>query len=454
MTYEEALQFWQSRINYEQRTLQPNELKLDRMRALLELLGNPHLPLRVVHIAGSKGKGSTAAMLAAVLQRAGHRIGLFTSPHLCDVRERIQIDGEAISRSELADLMTEVAAAVHELDARREPGTVGVTFFEIVTALGFLHFLRRHVDFAVLEVGLGGRFDATNVCVPALSIITSISFDHTQQLGNTLARIAFEKAGIIKPGRTVLSGVTAPEARDVIDAICRERHAPLRTLGRDFRYVYEPGLITAAALREPVVRVSTETERWPAMRLRLLGEHQAANAALVVAAVEELRAQGTVIPAEAVAAGLATVHWPARVEVVQSRPLVVLDCAHNLASAQVLLDTLQRSFLEPAHEPQAGPRRFLIFAGSYDKDLGGMLRVLAPYFHHAYLTSYGNNPRFVPPEQLAEMLQHIGPIPYTVCAPAPAAWNLARAAAGDADLICITGSVFLAGELRPLLVRI
>src|SRR5262245_3062550 len=199
MTYEEALRYWFGRVNYEQRSPRPSDLKLDRMRALLERLGNPQRRLRVVHVAGSKGKGSTSAMLAAVLQHAGHRTGLFTSPHLARVEERIQVNGAPVSPEELAVLMADVRPAGEALDARKPPEAVGVTFFEIATALGLLHFVRRRVEVAVLEVGLGGRFDATNVCLPRVAVITSISYDHVQQLGPTLANIATEKAGIVKP---------------------------------------------------------------------------------------------------------------------------------------------------------------------------------------------------------------------------------------------------------------
>jgi dihydrofolate synthase/folylpolyglutamate synthase len=217
MTYEQALAFWYGCINYEQRTPRPGDLQLDRMRGLLRLLGDPHERLRVVHVAGSKGKGSTAAMLAAVLGRAGYRTGLFTSPHLCRVEERIQVDGRPISPPELTALLGEVREAVAAARGAVEP-----TFFEVATALGFLHFRRRRVDAAVLEVGLGGRLDSTNVCRPAVAVITSISHDHTQQLGDRLASIAREKAGIIKPGRPVVSGATAPEAR----AVSRRSRAP------------------------------------------------------------------------------------------------------------------------------------------------------------------------------------------------------------------------------------
>ena len=216
-SYDDALAFWYARINYEQRSPRPADLKLDQMRALLRLLGNPQERLRIVHVAGTKGKGSTAAMLAAILTHAGYRTGLFTSPHLCQVEERIQIDGRPIGPGELAALLGEIQAALAsapELDP---------TFFDIATAVGYLHFQRQGVDAAVIEVGLGGRFDSTNLCRPALAIITSISYDHTNLLGDRLAQIAAEKGGIIKPGRPVVSGVTVPEARAVIEQIAQDQ---------------------------------------------------------------------------------------------------------------------------------------------------------------------------------------------------------------------------------------
>jgi dihydrofolate synthase/folylpolyglutamate synthase len=421
-------------------------LKLDRIRTLLGLLGDPHQRLRIVHVAGSKGKGSTSALLAAVLQHAGYRTGLFTSPHLVRVEERIQVAGQCLLPEELTSLMDEVRPAVEALDARVAAEGSGPTFFELVTALGFLHFARRGVEAAVVEVGLGGRFDSTNVCQPVVAVITSISLDHVQLLGDRLASIAMEKAGIVKPGRPVISGATAPEAREVIERISQERRAPLRQLGVDFHYRYQPGHVRGSRIADRGSRIAvvTRAQTWPAMELGLLGEHQAANAAVAVACVEQLRAEGWRIDAAAVGAGLATVSWPARMEVVGRRPLVVLDCAHNVASAQAVVDTLLRSF------PPA--RRLLVFAGSSDKDLSGMLRLLAPHFAHAFLTRFGS-PRSVPPEQLAELLRRTAELPCSVWPTAPEAWQAARALAGPDDLICITGSVFLAGELRPLLVR-
>jgi dihydrofolate synthase/folylpolyglutamate synthase len=276
-----------------------------------------------------------------------------------------------------------------------------------------------------------------------VAVITNISFDHVQQLGNTLTSIAGEKAGIIKPGRPVVSGAVAPEARTVIERIARQRRAPLRQLGADFRYDYVTGRVTADATVWPRVRVeSGPVGRHDWMELGLLGEHQAANAAVAVSAVEVLRSQGWHIPESAVAAGLAEVGWPARMEVVGRRPLVVLDCAHNVASAEALVSTLLLTF------PPS--RRCLIFAGSGDKDLSGMLSVLAPHFAHVFLTRYAGSSRGMPVEELAALLRRTVDLPHSVCPTALDAWTQARERAGPDDLICITGSVFLAGELRSI----
>jgi dihydrofolate synthase/folylpolyglutamate synthase len=449
MTYEQALAFWYGRINYEHKSPTAGDFKLDRMRALLRVLGDPHERLRIVHVAGSKGKGSTCTMLASVLRCAGYRAGLFTSPHLVRVEERIQVDNEPVTPEQLAVLLDDVRAAIEK--SGLEP-----TFFEVATAAGFLQFVRRRVDVAVLEVGLGGRLDSTNVCQPLVAVITSISHDHTQLLGTQLASIASEKAGIVKPHRLVVSGATVPDARDVIARICHERHAPLWQLGEHFRYSYRPGKVTAESTRWPSVRVevpalpgvlrteySGRDSQPRDLELSLLGEHQAANAAVAVAVVARLRAEGLHVPDAAIRSGLVRVQWPARLEVVSRRPFVVLDCAHNVASAIALVRTLETSF------PPV--RRLLVFACSSDKDLAGMFRVLAPHFHHAFLTAYRSGTRSVPPGQLASILREVADLPCTSHATAADAWHAACAAAGPDDLTCITGSVFLAGELRPLL---
>ncbi len=443
MTYDEAMHWWFGRVNYEVQAPQPSDLNLDRIRLLLTRLGNPERRLRIVHIAGSKGKGSTSAMLAAILQHAGWRVGLFTSPHLQNVEERVQIDGTPISREELAGFMREIRiAAAQPLPGATEPLDVRLTFFEIATALGLLHFARRRADFAVLEVGLGGRYDSTNVCEPLVAVIASISLDHTQQLGNTLAKIAFEKAGIIKQRIPVVSGVIDPEARDVIRAVSREREALLYERDRDIRFEHVPARIDNDTTREAQVRIHTWRGATPWLALGLVGAHQAANAALAVAAVELLRAQGVPVSDQAVADGLAQVRWPGRLEIVGHRPLVVLDCAHNVASAQALTEALVESFPMPT-----GARRVLIFAGSRDKDLAGMLAVLAPHFDHVYLTRF-TSPRCLPPESLVAMLPPTLQAAATLCESPAAALAAARRDARSEDAIIAAGSVFLAGELR------
>jgi dihydrofolate synthase/folylpolyglutamate synthase len=462
MTYEEATAFWYGRVNYEVKSASEADLKLERMRALLKLLGDPHDRLRIVHVTGTKGKGSTAAMMASVLRCAGYRVGLFTSPHLVDVEERIQVNGVPITRPEFAARMAEVAAAVRKMDAAPFPPP---TFFEIGTALGFLHFVCRRVDVAVVEVGLGGRFDSTNVCRPLVSVITCIGLDHTAQLGNTLEAIAHQKAGIIKPRVPVVSGEVEPGPRAVIERVARETGSRLVQAGRDFggkqplpRPLPEAergeksGFLPLSASGRglgggvaPPPRSDTSPSQSTGMTIGLLGAHQQANAAVAVATLHVLRASGMPVPDAAVAKGLAEVRWPARIEVVSRNPTVILDCAHNVPSAEALVRTLWESV-------PVGGRKAVVFAVSLDKQYPEMLRILAGYFDHFHLCRYGNNPRCVPPEALAEVLREVAPeSPATVHASAAEAWAAARSAAGPDDLVCVTGSVFLAGELQAML---
>jgi dihydrofolate synthase/folylpolyglutamate synthase len=433
MTYDEAIAFWYGRINYEVRSAGPGDLKLERMRALLRRLGDPHERLRLAHVTGTKGKGSTCAMIASVLQAAGYRVGLFTSPHLTHVEERIQVDGVPISRPELVALMEDVAPAVRAMEL--ETHFPSPTFFEIGTALGFLHFVRRRCDVAVIEVGLGGRFDSTNVCRPLVSVITSVGLDHTAQLGHTPEAIAYQKAGIIKRRVPVVSGVTQDGTREVVRRVAAEMEAPLWEQGREFGWDYRGGRAT----------VSTPRATCEGLSLALPGAHQVANAAVAVAAIERLREAGMPIPGAAVARGLEGVKWPARVERVAENPTVILDTAHNVPSAEALVNTLRECF------PVPGARR-VIFAVSSDKPVADIVRALAGFFDHFHLTKYANNPRCVPPEKLAAVLGAVAPgKPFRTHATSLDAWNAARAAATPDDLICVTGSVFLAGELQPIL---
>ncbi len=319
----------------------------------------------------------------------------------------------------------------------------GATYFEITTALALLHFVAQRVDAAVVEVGLGGRLDSTNVVRPRISVITSISFDHMKQLGSTLAEIAREKAGIIKPGVPVVSGVLNIEARRAIEEVRRRQSAPLVQLGEDFNYSYRPprDMDFSAATGE-----MDFTARWAKpcsiekLRLALLGRHQAANASVALAALNELRRQGWIVPEAAVRQGLQEVRWPARVEVLARRPTVVLDAAHNLASIASLLETLDESF--------ATRRRLLIFATTQDKQVREMLALLLPRFERVLLTRYTNNPRGVSVEELDRLAGEVSAVPREVLSTPADAWRRARELASPEHLVCIAGSFFLAAELR------
>jgi dihydrofolate synthase/folylpolyglutamate synthase len=459
-----ALDFLYSRINYERLAHVPYNLdsfKLDRMRQLLAGIGNPHLALRAVHIAGTKGKGSTAAMIAAVLQGGGYKTGLYTSPHLERLEERFAIDGVCLPESEFVSLFAELVPVVERMDHEALSGGSGggLTFFEITTALGFLYFARHNVDIAVLEVGLGGRLDSTNVCQPEVSVITSISYDHTKQLGNTLTEIAREKAGIIKPGVPVISGVTEAEPRLVIEEIAGQQNAPLLQRGRDFDFA------NAAYSAESHAQgfdywertLHTPCEGMPAhgvsgllkgMQISLLGSHQCANAVVAIATLRQLASQNWNISESAIRQGLAVANCSARVQVIGQNPTVIMDVAHNVASIQALVEVLKQQF------PQSHPT--LIFASSRDKDVAGMLRVLLPACETLILTKYVTNPRAMETAELESIAREVAnqlsasALQKILVEPTPAsAWERARQV--NNGLICITGSFFLAADMAEVL---
>ena len=449
---EEALAFLFGRINYERTLSIPygkREFRLDRMHRFLARLGNPHEQLKIVHVAGTKGKGSTSAMIAAALSAAGYRTGLYTSPHLDRLEERFVIDGQACSATEFVERIDELRPIVAQMDAEscgQPEADTAPTYFEILTALAWLHFARRSVDAAVIEVGLGGRLDSTNVCRPLVSVITSISFDHVEHLGNTLAKIAAEKAGIIKPGVPVVSGVVDDEPRQVIAEIARERKSRLVQLGVDFKFDYTParGLDTDGPANTGEIDYFNlgASDRWQckSVELGLIGRHQAANAAVALATLAELRSQGWLLPDADIRRGLANTRLPARVEMVARRPTVVIDAAHNVASIRSLLETLDESF--------AARRRILVFAPTQDKDVRGMLDRLLPRFEQVILTRYSNNPRTMNIAELESLVAEMSPIARSSCPNPAAAVQLALQLASPDQLVCITGSFFLAAEAR------
>jgi len=463
---ESALAFLLGRIDYERKDQMPYRsrgFKLDRMRALLGRLGHPERHLPVVHVAGTKGKGSTAAMIAAALSAAGHRTGLFTSPHIERLEERFVINGQPCPSARLVELLRQIAPAVAAMDdaTPAADGRSGPTFFEITTAAALLYLRQSEVDCAVLEVGLGGRLDSTNVCTPLVAVITSISFDHTRQLGNTLAAIATEKAGIIKPRVPVVIGVEQSEPCAAIRAVAARQNAPVIALGHDFDATYKSTLnhLTGSALEHEMPVTIVDYRSWfatPAtecrdLQLRMLGAHQARNAAVALATLQQLQQLGWDISQDAMRTGLATAFCPARVEVTQRTPLVILDAAHNVASIRALLAVVNAACRDLP--------RILVFATSRDKNAHAMLAELLPEFEHVILTRYVTNPRAVPAAHLAEVAtairqqQQLAGVTVHVVDEPTAAWQQAQQLATPAHTICITGSFFLAAELRPMLVN-
>jgi dihydrofolate synthase/folylpolyglutamate synthase len=447
----EALRFLYDRIDYERFVSLPfRDLKLERMRELLARLGNPQQGIPIVHVAGTKGKGSTSVMIGAALTAAGYRTGVFTSPHLDRIEERTAIDGRPCSEEEFVELVDRLVPVVEGMDREASSNSGadgGPTYFEITTAMALCHFARCRVQAAVLEVGLGGRLDSTNVCLPQVSVITSISLDHTKQLGNTLESIAREKAGIIKPGVPLVSGVTNAGPREVIREVCRQQGARLTELETDFHFQYRPprGLESAPAMGmlDFQYLVAGREHSYDRVALQLLGRHQAANAAVALAALAELQGRGFQISPSAIREGLAGVSWPARVELISRRPAIVVDAAHNRASVEALVQVLTESF--------SVGRRLLVFATTQEKDIRGMLATLLPQFDAVIFTRYSNNPRAVPPQELAAVAEELTGRSYPVVANAVEAWQEMVKAATPDDLVCVTGSFFIAAEIRQQL---
>jgi len=434
------------RVNYERTPAASNStatFSLGRIRRLLHELGDPHRRHPVAHVAGTKGKGSTVVMLAAVLQAAGHRVGSYLSPHVHRVEERIAVDGRPISRADFAASLDVVIPTVERIDrAAARGGRRGPTWFEVMTAVAFTHFASRNVDIVVLETGIGGRLDATNVCHPLVTVITSIGLDHMKLLGSTIAQIAGEKAGIIKHGCPVVSGAAQRAARQVIADTAARRQAPLLQMGRDFRVCHVENESRHGELGGTTfdldLRDGTEPRRYS---LRLAGRHQAENAALAVVAAQRLSHRGIRIDDEAIRRGLSRAMLPARIETVSTRPRVVVDAAHNVASMKALATTVGPVFA--THAP-----RVLVFAASADKQIEAMLRPLAGMLDRVIITRYLENPRAAPLDRLRKACASAGlPRPLEAASPREAL-RLARSIAGRSGAVLVAGSFFLAGEIR------
>jgi len=432
MTFSEAKDYLYSLVDYERTPAQAATaayLNLDRMRELLARAGNPHRALRCVHIAGTKGKGSTAAMTARILRAAGRRVGLYISPHLIDFRERMRIGDELAGEEEFARLMEEVRPIV---EAMRADGMTP-TFFEVLTLVALWWFARQAVDIAVLETGMGGRLDATNVVVPLVAGITTLALDHTVELGDTLELIAGEKAGIIKPGVPVVSAQQEPEAAEVIARTAAELGSPLYRVGEEIHILPGAEFLRNRQRFSIAGRLGTYRD----LECPLLGEHQQINAALAVGLAECLREAGEPITAEAIREGIARVEWPGRLQVLQQQPLVVLDGAHDPAAMQALLAALDQYF--------AGPPRTYLLSFLREKDWRMMLRQLAPGARRFILTASAN-PRAVSPEELSAEAASLG-VPCTTAPDIPAALRAVLADTPNDEMLVITGSLYAVGEV-------
>lgn len=437
MDYREAISYVIERSGYDKgfvaNPFDAEMVGLRRTEWLLAALGHPERRYPALHVAGTKGKGSTAATLAAIQRAAGRRVGLYTSPHLHTFRERIQLDGEPIAEDDFATLVGEIAPLNARL-AQERPDWGEATAFEVATVLALLAFARWEVDVAVVEVGLGGRLDATNVLLPEVAVITAISLDHTRILGDTLAQIAAEKGGIIKPGRPVVSSPQRPEAAATLARLAAERGSPISFGGRDWQVAGDP---RSLALTGP-------WGRYEGLSLSLRGNYQLENAGTAVAACWALGQRGLPTPEAAIRAGLASVAWPGRFEIIHQQPIVVADGAHNVDSAERLAEALRAEF--------ASPSLILILAIATDKDVEGMVQVLAPLAHTIIATA-SHNPRAASPERIAKAARAAGlPPPRIVETPDVAgALRLALADAAPGDAICVTGSLYAVAEARETL---
>jgi dihydrofolate synthase/folylpolyglutamate synthase len=415
---------------------------LARMHDLVARLDYPNRSYPVIHIAGTKGKGSVAALCQSALTNAGYRVGLYTSPHMHDYAERIQVDGKPIPHQDLIHLVEEIKPLIESISE--------VTTFEITTALGFLYFERQAVDVAVIEVGLGGRLDATNVVDPVVSVITSLSYDHTYLLGNTLPEIAREKAGIIKPGVPVVLSPQVDEARQVIEEIAAQRGCPLIQVGKDYPYklvkrslqhqtlhVWQTGI--PHSTNDHSIQDGNPPDGQPAhLEIPLAGDHQIQNAATAYAALQVFKARALPIGEDAIRKGFSSVVWPGRFEIMQLHPAVVIDAAHNRDSARILRRALDEYF--------PGRAAIIIFGASEDKDIEGMIAELSPRIGNVIATK-SFHPRAIQAEKIVQIAHQQGR-PARIIQDVADALEEALVIAGSEDLVVVTGSIFVAAGAR------
>ncbi len=433
MNYLEAIQYLDTFTNYEQIPPQSAEVgfRLERVHWLLDQLGNPHQKFSSIHIAGTKGKGSTAAMIASILKTAGYRTGLYTSPHLFDVKERIQVSGISISEQRLSQLVDTIKPIVARYRQNEQWGPL--TWFEFFTVIAFLFFAGEAIDMAVLETGLGGRLDATNVVTPKVCVITSISYDHTVILGSDLASIAKEKAGIIKEKVPVVVSLQMPQVMEVLARVAKEKNAPLYEVGKDI--CLEGKIERDRRHRKQSFSAIGRLERYERLSLSLLGDYQVSNALTAIGVAESLKEQNIPVSEKSIAEGLSQTQWLGRLQVLRERPFVVVDGAQNKASAAALAQAIPEWFQYD--------HLLLVIGISKDKDQQGILSELSRIAHriivtradHPRATSVDRLAEMVDPKKLAGKFSHIDE-----------ALHKTKKMVSTGDLILVTGSLFVVAE--------
>jgi len=435
-TYKSAMKYLYARTDYErQERLRYNvtTFNLARMEKLLSLVGKPHKKIPTVHIAGTKGKGSTATMLAKMLESNSYKVGLYTSPHVVHLHERITVNSKMLTDSEMLGLMNRIYAPVEKMAKTDAP-----TFFEIMTALAFMHFTDTDVDIAVIETGLGGRLDSTNVIRPELVGITSLSIDHQHQLGASVGSIAKEKAGVFKRGVPIVTVEQDPEAMLVLKSEALAVKAPLSVTGKDIDFSYR---FETSREHGPHTRIclTTKTSKFEHLRVPLHGKHQAINCGLALAMLDKLKLSGYEIDNEKATAGLKKVSLAGRMEMICNDPRIMIDAAHNAASVKALIQAIGQNIPYDS--------MVVIFGCNNDKDAAGMLNELQ-YGADKVIFTRSNSAKAMSPEDLAELYTEICS---KMCQTAPTlgqALQLAGSAVSQEDLICITGSFYLIGQAK------
>ena len=427
ITYSEALDYIYDLTKY------GIKLGLKNINYLLYLLGEPHKKLKIIHVAGTNGKGSTCSLISSILQSDGYKVGLYTSPHLVDFTERIKINHKSIDRKKVSELLEKIKPSIEKV--ANTPSYGHPTFFEVITAMAFLYFFEEQVDYLVLEVGLGGRLDATNVCEPLISVITHIDYDHMDKLGNSLEEIAREKGGIIKPEGIVISSNQYEEAYNEIKKIADEKNSHIYSVGREIIYK-----IVKSDIKGVIFDLKGIYNEYKNLHTPLLGRHQADNSAAAITAIEALKIRGVNITEKAIRVGLEKVKWTGRLEIIQNNPTLVLDGAHNPSGIKVVRDALKEIF--------SYHRLILVLAIFADKDYKKMIQILVPNAD-LIITTKAKNPRATPPQIIAkEAAQYIGQDKIVVTEDIPQAINCALSNSKEDDLICITGSLYTVGEAK------